>query len=87
MIGTRKQVDSPDAGRREVAGSSLSYRLAVENSGTTGNGKRRGPMLSETHNETSALITSKARGTVNLNLVVLRVIKVMRTLTRNVSDA
>jgi hypothetical protein len=74
MIGTRKQVDSPDAGKREVAGSRLSYVVAVENSGETGSGKRRGPMLSETHSETSAITTSKARGPVNLNLVVLRVI-------------
>jgi hypothetical protein len=47
---------------------------AVEDSDETGSGKRRGPMLSETHSETSAMTTSKARGPVNLNLVVLRVI-------------
>jgi hypothetical protein len=74
MIGTRKQVDSPDAGRHEVAGSRLSYEVAVENSGETGSGKRRGPMLSETHSETSAMTMSKARDPANPNLVVLKVI-------------
>jgi hypothetical protein len=59
---------------------------AVEQSGETGSGKRRGPMLSETHSEMSAMTTNKARGPANLNLVVLRVISVMQTLTQNMID-
>lgn len=71
MIGTRKQVDAPDAGRREAVLSWLPRTVAVDDSGETGNGKRRGPMLSETHSETSAPMIRKVRKDRNLELVVL----------------
>lgn len=73
MIGTRKPGDSPDAGRREAT-SRVPSTVAVEHSVELGSGKRRGPMLSETHSETSAPMIRKARRSMNLNLLVLRVI-------------
>lgn len=69
MIGTRKQVDSPDAGRREALLPWLPCTVAVEESGETGKGRSRGPMLSETHSETSAQMIRKARRDRNLDLV------------------
>jgi hypothetical protein len=73
MIGTRKQGDLPDAGRHEAM-SRLPSIVAVEHSVEIGTGKRRSPMLSETHSETSAPMMRKARKSMNLNLFVLRVI-------------